>query len=75
MSDRLKEDFQVGRKYYYPKKRHYHRSGGGGIASLIFSALAGRRRHGHYGHYHRPRSLKESILGALLKAVLRKVFR
>jgi hypothetical protein len=62
----------MGRKYYYPKKSKYRSSGGGGLAGMIFSALAGRRSHGHY----RPRSsLKSSLVNALVKAVLKKIFR
>ncbi len=62
----------MGRKYYRPKKYHYHRSSSGGFVGTLLSALAGRRNHGH----HPPRSsLKNRLVGALVKAVLKKIFR
>jgi hypothetical protein len=65
----------MGRKYYYPKKHKYRSSGSGGIASLIVSALSGRRSHSSYGYPHRSRSLKSSLVQYVLKAVLKKVFK
>jgi hypothetical protein len=69
----------MGRKYYYPRKHKYRSSGSGGIASLLFSALSGRRSNHHYDSYgYRPRrsgSLKSSLLRYVLKAVLKKVFK
>lgn len=61
----------MGRKYYHSKKR-YRSSGSGGLASLLFSALSGRRRH-HARAYYAPRpSLKQTLLRAILKRVFRK---
>jgi hypothetical protein len=65
----------MGRKYYYPKKHKYRSSGSGGIASLIFSALSGRRGHSSYGYPRRSSSLKSSLLQYAVKAILKKVFK
>jgi hypothetical protein len=61
----------MGRKYYGSRK-HHHRGGSGNLVGMLLSALAGGRSHG----YHRPRSsLKNRLVGAVVKAILKKIFR
>lgn len=62
----------MGRKYYGSRKPHYHRSGSGNLVGMLLSALAGRRSH---GHYRSRSSLKNRLVGAVVKAILKKIFR
>lgn len=75
MSDEHLLEGPLGRKYYYPKKHKVRGSGSGsgGIAGMLFSALAGRRSHGH--HYRPRSSFKSSLVNAVVKAVVKKIFR
>jgi hypothetical protein len=64
------EGFDLGRKYH---KRSYRRSSG--LGSILLGALGGRRTSHYHPAPYRRSSFKSSILQAVLKAILKKIFR